>query len=96
MTVTKALRTCVPFNCVGRLDSCLRELVVGYQVKALTAVRAKKTLALNERGKQGTVRGLRMLRARVEMGVFSAVLAVLLSLNWLLSMHSVADRDLPA
>ncbi len=33
MTVTKALRTCVPFNCVGRLDSCLRDLVVGYQVK---------------------------------------------------------------
>src|SRR2546427_12878742 len=34
VTVTKALRTCVPFNCVGRLDSCLRDLVVGYQVKS--------------------------------------------------------------
>ena len=29
VTVTKALRTRVPFNYIGRLDSCLCELVVG-------------------------------------------------------------------
>lgn len=29
VTVTKALRTYVPFNCVGRLDSCFGDLVVG-------------------------------------------------------------------
>lgn len=46
VTVTKALRTFVPFNYVGRLDSCLRDLVVAYRVNPLTAVRATKTLAL--------------------------------------------------
>ena len=45
VAVTKALRTCVPFNCCGRLDSCVRYLVVGYRIEVLAAVRASKTLA---------------------------------------------------
>jgi len=50
VTVTKALRTCVPFNCCGRLDSCARDLVVGYRFKVLAAVRASKTVAFSEDG----------------------------------------------
>src|SRR4029453_16771234 len=33
-------------NCVGPLDSCVRDLVVGHQIKVLAAVRASKTVAL--------------------------------------------------
>ena len=66
VTVTKALRTFVPFNYVGRLDSCLGDLVVGYQVKSTNRRESQEDCSTKERQKE---KGKRQ-REKTSIGAF--------------------------
>jgi len=56
--VTKALRTRVPFNCCGRLDSCVMKMVCQHSYLSLTPVRAVMTVASRTRQDKVSTKGL--------------------------------------